>query len=215
MSNQTFTDDRGDTCYKPIASADGTRCGELPDENLKQRAHAKHMHRSRVLAGSQKLSASGIVLLSAQTQTTGDGHVSKMSDSRSSTWTRSALFDVFAVLSAEKLHVPATPLSALVHYDGDAGANQAHSNASDPAPCLAFASGRAYWWSERVAEAGALALQRSGPVLRQSGWRPLQRSSEWRWDPAQVHTHDTSVSNLPGHAGIGLSYLSHRRCSPS
>ena len=28
-SNQTFTDDRGDTCYKPIASADGTRCGAL------------------------------------------------------------------------------------------------------------------------------------------------------------------------------------------
>ena len=91
-------------------------------------------------------------------------------------------------LSTEKLHVPATPLSALVHYDGDEGGTpQAHSsNASEPAPCLAFASGRAYWWSERVAEAGALALRKAGPVLREVGWRPLQRSSEWHWDPAQV-----------------------------
>ena len=27
-SNQTFTDDHGDTCHKPVASPDGTTCGE-------------------------------------------------------------------------------------------------------------------------------------------------------------------------------------------
>jgi len=96
-----------------------------------------------------------------------------------------------------------------VHYDGDEGGPaQAHGNASDPAPCLAFASGRAYWWSERVAEAGALALRKTGPVLRQAGWRPLQRSSEWRWDPAQVKMHSVSVSH---HRMTRFAFA----CSPS
>ncbi len=91
-----------------------------------------------------------------------------------------------------------------MHYDGDEGTPHGLSNASDPAPCLAFASGRAYWWSERVAEAGALALRKAGPVLRQAGWRPLQRSREWRWDPAQVNTHVVTVLRL-GVTGAALN----------
>ncbi len=91
-------------------------------------------------------------------------------------------------LLTEKLHVPATPLSALVLYDGAEGGQQIPSSADDnaSAPCLAFDSGRAFWWSERVREAGALALCSGGDVLRKTGRQRMQQSSEWRWDPALV-----------------------------
>ena len=75
-------------------------------------------------------------------------------------------------------------------YDGDEGGRQgprnADSNASDPVPCLAFDSSRAFWWSERVREAGALAVRGGGEVLRETGWQRMQQSDEWRWDPALV-----------------------------
>ena len=75
-------------------------------------------------------------------------------------------------------------------YDGDEGGRQgpdnADNNASAPMPCLAFDSGRAFWWSERVREAGALALRADGEVLRETGWQRMQQSDDWRWDPALV-----------------------------
>ena len=107
--------------------------------------------------------------------------------------------DASSKLPAEKLHVPATPLSALVQYAGDEGspADNPDINSSAPAPCLAFDSGRAFWWSERVRENGALALRSGGEVLRETGWERMQQSSEWRWNPALVSLLHLTIVSVP------------------